>query len=296
MMLANSIAKLGELGWFPKIVILGGEPTLHRDLLGFIEIANELSPGRVEIWSNGYRDAAKEILQRIRHEGNAKICEETIKACGSEVLQHADFFLAPIDFGVIDHRPCHNHAAIGCGISVDAEGYAACSIGGAIDSVLELGVRTKNLKDLFDKELVHKQTCALCDVCGRELGITSHHIAKSQVMHGTLMSPDMAKGGRANQRSQTLNAGGWRMKLAALCCTYLRPDGLGQLIECFKRQNYPLDQRELVILDDAGQYENQSGEGWRLVSIPSRFPVSWRKTKCLRGPDIPRCRRIPGSG
>ena len=26
-----------------------------------------------------------------------------------------------------------------------------------------------------------------------------------------------------------------------------------------------------MILDDAGQYENQSGEGWRLLSIPTRF-------------------------
>lgn len=193
-----------ELGWFPKIVILGGEPTLHRDLFDFIDIANELSPGRVEVWSNGYRPAAKEKLARIREEGKAKVCEETIKACGSEVLQHADFFLAPIDFGVINHRPCHNHAAIGCGISVDAEGYAACSIGGAIDSVLELGVRTRNLKDLFDVERVHKQTCSLCDVCGRELGITSHHIAKSQVMHGTLMSPTWQKAvNRIESRKRT---------------------------------------------------------------------------------------------
>ena len=33
------------------------------------------------------------------------------------------------------------------------------------------------------------------------------------------------------------------MKLAALCCTYLRPDGLGQLIECFMRQDYPRELR-----------------------------------------------------
>jgi hypothetical protein len=128
-----------ELGWFPKIVILGGEPTLHRDLFELIEIANELSPGRVEVWSNGYRQAAKDQLARIRAEGRAKVCEETIKTNGCTVLPQADFFLAPKDFGVINHRPCHNHAAIGCGISVDAEGYAACSIGGAIDSVLQLG-------------------------------------------------------------------------------------------------------------------------------------------------------------
>ena len=139
-----------ELNWFPKIVILGGEPTLHRDLFEFIEIANELSPGRVEVWSNGFRDAAKQQLARIREERKAKVCEETIKANGCMVLPQADFFLAPKDFGVINHRPCHNHAAIGCGISVDAEGYAACSIGGAIDSVLDLKLRTKSLKDLFE--------------------------------------------------------------------------------------------------------------------------------------------------
>jgi hypothetical protein len=178
-----------ELNWFPKIVILGGEPTLHRDLFEFIQIAHELSPGRVEVWSNGYRPAAKEKLARIRAEGLARVCEETIKAEGSMVLPHADFFLAPKDFGIINHRPCHNHAAIGCGISVDAAGYTLCSIGGAIDSVLELNLRTRRLKDLFNREFAHRQTCALCDVCGRELGITSHHIAKSQVLHGSLMSP-----------------------------------------------------------------------------------------------------------
>jgi hypothetical protein len=61
------------------------------------------------------------------------------------------------------------------------------------------------------------------------------------------------------------------MKLAALCCTYHRPHLLGQLIESFLRQDYPRDQRELIILDDAGQYGNQEGDGWRLISIPRRF-------------------------
>lgn len=61
------------------------------------------------------------------------------------------------------------------------------------------------------------------------------------------------------------------MKLAAICCTYLRPKGLGQLIECFLRQDYPRELRELVILDDAGQYENRANDGWRLISVPHRF-------------------------
>ena len=79
------------------------------------------------------------------------------------------------------------------------------------------------------------------------------------------------------------------MKLAALCCTYLRPAGLGQLIECYLRQDYPRELRELVILDDAGQYENQVGDGWRLISIPSRFrSLGEKRNACaaLASPDV----------
>lgn len=61
------------------------------------------------------------------------------------------------------------------------------------------------------------------------------------------------------------------MKLAALCCTFRRPHSLGELIESFLRQDYPRELRELVILDDAGQYCHQRGDGWQLVSIPRRF-------------------------
>ncbi len=67
------------------------------------------------------------------------------------------------------------------------------------------------------------------------------------------------------------------MKIAAVCCTYLRPVPLGQLIHCFLKQDYPAGLRELVVLDDAGQYADQSGPGWRLVSAPRRFPTLGQK-------------------
>jgi len=65
------------------------------------------------------------------------------------------------------------------------------------------------------------------------------------------------------------------MKIAAVCCTYLRPKTLGQLIHCFLEQDYP--DRELIILDDAGQYDNQQGDHWRLISIDRRFPTLGEK-------------------
>lgn len=61
------------------------------------------------------------------------------------------------------------------------------------------------------------------------------------------------------------------------------------MIECFLRQDYPRELRELVILDDAGQYENQAGDGWRLVSIPSRFrSLGEKRNACaaLASPDV----------
>lgn len=67
------------------------------------------------------------------------------------------------------------------------------------------------------------------------------------------------------------------MKIAAVCCTYLRPVQLGQMIHCFLRQDYPVAMRELVVLDDAGQYGNQSGPGWRLISTPRRFATLGQK-------------------
>jgi len=79
------------------------------------------------------------------------------------------------------------------------------------------------------------------------------------------------------------------MKLAALCCTYLRPQTLGHLVESFLRQDYPKEIRELIILDDAGQYENQEGDGWRLISVPRRFhSLGEKRNACaaLASPDV----------
>jgi len=61
------------------------------------------------------------------------------------------------------------------------------------------------------------------------------------------------------------------VKIAAICCTYKRPKLLAEAIESFLRQDYPAAQREMIILDDAGQYENQIGDGWRIVSLTTRF-------------------------
>ncbi len=67
------------------------------------------------------------------------------------------------------------------------------------------------------------------------------------------------------------------MNIAAVCVTYLRPRQLGWMIRCFLEQDYPADKRELIVLDDAGQYEDQQGGGWRLISTGRRFATLGEK-------------------
>jgi hypothetical protein len=78
-------------------------------------------------------------------------------------------------------------------------------------------------------------------------------------------------------------------KIACICPTYHRPQVLADSIECFNRQTYPLDRRELIILDDGGQYDHQRGPGWNLVSLPVRFRTLGEKrnaTAALVSPDV----------
>jgi glycosyltransferase involved in cell wall biosynthesis len=77
------------------------------------------------------------------------------------------------------------------------------------------------------------------------------------------------------------------MKIAAVCCTYLRPKALGRLIYCFLQQDYPA--RELIVLDDAAQYDNQRGDRWRLISVDQRFATLGEKRNAaatLLGDDV----------
>lgn len=61
------------------------------------------------------------------------------------------------------------------------------------------------------------------------------------------------------------------MRIAAITLTWNRPAMLGRLIHCFQQQTH--DDRCMLILDDAGQYETQFGDGWALVSTPRRWPT-----------------------
>lgn len=75
------------------------------------------------------------------------------------------------------------------------------------------------------------------------------------------------------------------MKIACLCPTYKRPRELANAIECFLRQDYPAEQRELIVLDDAGQYTQDaiSVPGVKFVTTPHRFRTLGEKRNAAAG-------------
>jgi len=56
-----------------------------------------------------------------------------------------------------------------------------------------------------------------------------------------------------------------------LCPTYGRPRMVQNAVACFLAQDYPVDRRRLLILDDAGQIPAQKGDGWEVFSMSERF-------------------------
>lgn len=72
------------------------------------------------------------------------------------------------------------------------------------------------------------------------------------------------------------------MKLTLLTITWKRPGLLGRLIECFQRQTH--QDREMIVLDDAGDYPDQPrGDRWRIISIDRRFQSLGSKRNACAG-------------
>lgn len=73
------------------------------------------------------------------------------------------------------------------------------------------------------------------------------------------------------------------MKLCWICPTFGRPECLRQAIADFLAQDYDRDELSMLILDDAGQYENQTGDRWQIVSRDTPFQSLPGKYNALLG-------------
>lgn len=170
-----------ELDWYPAILLIGGEPTLHPDFYELCRLSREFADeglkrglgyegreGLVQLWSNQLTQESRDLCAKVRSELSISVNDETAKT-RSLVLSIDDIYVSPLDFGLGTRPHCWNHSSEICGISVDAAGYSPCAIGGAVDGILGLGFRTKRLADLFDEEKVQAITREMCGHCGNAI-------------------------------------------------------------------------------------------------------------------------------
>lgn len=186
------------IGWKPRIVLIGGEPTLHPDFEEFVRGATQWSGTYVQVFSNAYAEPSRKRLKLVNERHNASITPDTHKLDGSVQFGATppgwvdDLYVSPADSGKPVREPCWQHSSQICGISVDHEGYAPCAIGGAMDALLGTKVRTKTLADLFDEKKMRQMTEALCAHCG--YGVASRaEVEEAARLFDTPMSPTWAK-------------------------------------------------------------------------------------------------------
>lgn len=60
--------------------------------------------------------------------------------------------------------------------------------------------------------------------------------------------------------------------VSCLCPTFRRPRLLANSLACFLAQDYPASRRELIILDDGGDFDSHTGDRWQIVSAAERYP------------------------
>lgn len=174
------VSQAKALDWHPHIYFEGGEPTLHTDLQEMIDIVSKI--GEVTVLSNGI--GKETLLNNIK---NAGIDYSTQKN-RSILHDQRDMFISPADYGET-RTNCDLHGTGRCGISVDSLGYTVCCVGGVIDTVFGLNVRTKKLADLFDEDFMKYQTEMLCKNCGWGRGDRPN----LTVVHGCKMSESWRK-------------------------------------------------------------------------------------------------------
>lgn len=165
-----------------RIDILGGEPTLHTDLFGILDLLleykkNNNSDLRIELYTNGTGMTVRDILAKMPSE--IKI----INSDKSSKLQlHIPFNMAPQDSSFYRNVDYSNGCRILtiCGMGYTPYGYYPCAVAGGIDRVFGFNLGRKNLPSPDDQMTDLLQIfCRLCGHFRFNLPIQSGKVSSS---------------------------------------------------------------------------------------------------------------------
>jgi hypothetical protein len=158
-------SRINQRNW-RRIRVMGGEPTLHPDLLPILKELLDYSEGlessvKIELVSNGYSDSTKKILKSL---------PKGIIEHNTEKTSHLQASFDPINMAPIDNRyyrltDFSNSCWITeyCGMGLTINGYYHCAVAGAIDRVFHLGLGEEELpRDDFDFKLQKRRICQFC--------------------------------------------------------------------------------------------------------------------------------------
>ena len=140
-----------------RIDILGGEPTLHPDLLPILDAVRPVAR-RVRLTTNGTGDRVKGVIATL---------PEWVQVRNSSGEKSAPNFeaynLAPIDYGFPAAKACS--IPWRCGLALTRHGYFLCGAGAAVNRVFGLDVGIQSLPTL-NVDALKQQAEALCKYCG----------------------------------------------------------------------------------------------------------------------------------
>lgn len=153
-----------------QIRILGGEPTLHKDLIEicnlFLNYKKDFSrKSEIMLFTNGHGPAVQNILKTIP-EGIY------IRNSAKQTPVHlfSTYNVAPIDLKDF-HKKNEKNYCKGCqvtqmcGIGLTRYGYYACGAGASADRIFGWDIGIKKLS-LVNEESLRKQLTLMCQYCG----------------------------------------------------------------------------------------------------------------------------------
>lgn len=164
---AQFVDELLELNWrWRKIVLLGGEPTLHPQILPILDhlgrYRDSFPQVTIQVTSNGYGKRVEAVLQRLH---NWVVIRNTRKTL--VVQPFVVYNVAPQDLDDFADADYAGGCTIPfqCGMALTRYGYYPCGAGGSIDRIFGWGIGVRTLRDVTPQRLVGAFTL-LCRHCG----------------------------------------------------------------------------------------------------------------------------------
>ncbi len=160
-----------------RIDIIGGEPTLHKNLLAIVDVIgiykSVYKKCKVRLSTNGYSENCDSILATLPKWVNIRNSAKHSKENTFDAYN-----AAPVD----NSETVFNHCSIPwrCGLGLTKYGYFPCGAGASLCRVFGFDIGARSLKELtLDK--IQNQLDNICKYCGHSYVPSKHTVTDKEV-------------------------------------------------------------------------------------------------------------------